>query len=216
MANPEPGAGTPAASRYLCHPTCSTRLQTTEALFQELDHGNFSDRDGEFDILDDEDLRPCAFDEAQTESDSESSDGESALHISGGWRRKSFKAPDFSSTTILRPCHCSVTCCVKKVFLAGTAEADFMATSVVEKAFTYHFVHPLKLYESACFHRRWNNWTTDPDSGSDGLVPNENKGGGEQRPEQHRAQSGHDDGDVIVAKWTSILNHIPDIHKGLM
>ncbi|XP_037273632.2 uncharacterized protein LOC119165621 [Rhipicephalus microplus] len=109
MANAEPGAGIPVTSLYSCHRTRSTRLQaTTEALFEQLDNGNLSDVDGEFDESDDESVLPCAPDEDPVESDTESSDDESALNTSGGWRRKLFKAPDFFLTTTLRPCHCSV------------------------------------------------------------------------------------------------------------
>ncbi|XP_049267503.1 uncharacterized protein LOC125756647 [Rhipicephalus sanguineus] len=95
MANAESGAGIPVTSFYSCHRTRSARLQAaTDALFEELDNGNLSDVDGEFDDSDDEGVLPCASDEAPMESDSESSDDESALDTSGGWRRKSFKAPD--------------------------------------------------------------------------------------------------------------------------
>ncbi|KAL3247606.1 hypothetical protein MRX96_057031 [Rhipicephalus microplus] len=95
MANAEPGAGIPVTSFYSCRRTRSTRLQaTTDALFEELDNGNLFDVDGEFDESDDESMMPCAPDEDTVESDTESSDDESALNTSGGWRRKLFKAPD--------------------------------------------------------------------------------------------------------------------------
>ncbi|KAL3219837.1 hypothetical protein MRX96_005601 [Rhipicephalus microplus] len=95
MANVEPGEGIPVTSFYSCHRTRSTRLQaTTDALFEELDNGNLSDVDGEFDESDDESVVPCAPDQDPVESDTESSDDESALNTSGGWRRKLFKAPD--------------------------------------------------------------------------------------------------------------------------
>ncbi|KAL3221928.1 hypothetical protein MRX96_050151 [Rhipicephalus microplus] len=84
MANVEPGAGIPVTSFYLCHRTSSTRLQaTTDALFEELDNGNLSDVDGEFDESDDESVVPCAPDEHPVESDTESSDDECTEHI---WR----------------------------------------------------------------------------------------------------------------------------------
>ncbi|KAL3197770.1 hypothetical protein MRX96_014590 [Rhipicephalus microplus] len=70
-------------------------IATTDALFEELDNGNLSDVDGEFDESDDEGVVPCAPDEDPVESETESSDDESALNTSGGWRRKLFKAPDF-------------------------------------------------------------------------------------------------------------------------
>lgn len=89
------GAGIPVTLFYSCHRTRSTRLQaTTDTLFEELDNGNLSDVEGEFDDSDDEGVLPCAPDKDPVESDSESSDDESALNTSGGWRRKSFKAPD--------------------------------------------------------------------------------------------------------------------------
>ncbi|KAH6926480.1 hypothetical protein HPB50_018797 [Hyalomma asiaticum] len=70
---------------YSCHRTRSTRLQaTTDTLFEELDNGNLSDVDGEFDDSDDKSVQPCASGEAPMESDSESSDDESGLDISGG------------------------------------------------------------------------------------------------------------------------------------
>ncbi|XP_070389530.1 piggyBac transposable element-derived protein 3-like [Dermacentor albipictus] len=99
MASTEPGAGIPVTSFYSCHRARSTRLQaTTDALFEELDNGNLSDVDGEFDDSDDEGVQHCASDGPRMESDSESSDDESALDTSGGWRRKSFKAPDSTYT----------------------------------------------------------------------------------------------------------------------
>ncbi|KAL1426108.1 hypothetical protein MTO96_018581 [Rhipicephalus appendiculatus] len=88
-------ANTPLTSFYSCHRTRSTRLQaTTEAPFEELDNGNLSDIDSEFDDLDNEGVWPCGFEEAPMQSDSESSDEESALDTSACWRRTSFKAPD--------------------------------------------------------------------------------------------------------------------------
>ncbi|KAL3197665.1 hypothetical protein MRX96_044823 [Rhipicephalus microplus] len=54
-----------------------------EALFEQLDNGNLSDVDGEFDESDDESVLPCAPDEDPVESDTESSDDESALNTSG-------------------------------------------------------------------------------------------------------------------------------------
>ncbi|KAL3219787.1 hypothetical protein MRX96_005557 [Rhipicephalus microplus] len=88
--------GIPVTSLYSCDRTRSTRLQaTTDALFEELDNGNLSDVDGEFDESDDECVVPCAPDEDPVESDTESFDDESALNTSGSWRRKLFKAPDF-------------------------------------------------------------------------------------------------------------------------
>ncbi|KAH6926155.1 hypothetical protein HPB50_015363 [Hyalomma asiaticum] len=70
---------------YSCHRTRSTRLEaTTDTLFEELDNGNLSDVDGEFDDSDDKSVQPCASGEAPMESDSESFDDESGLDISGG------------------------------------------------------------------------------------------------------------------------------------
>ncbi|KAL3242329.1 hypothetical protein MRX96_021256 [Rhipicephalus microplus] len=112
MANAEPGAGIPVTSLYSCDRTRSKRLQaTTDALFEELDNGNLSDVDGEFDEFDDESVVSCAPDEDPVESDTESSDDESAVNTSGSWTSR---RQTFFLTTTLRPCHCSVECWVKK------------------------------------------------------------------------------------------------------
>ncbi|KAH8025456.1 hypothetical protein HPB51_008371 [Rhipicephalus microplus] len=76
------------------HKFCGVRNAELGKSDMELDNGNISDVDGEFDDSDDEGVVPCAPDENPVESDTESSDDKSALKTSGGSRRKSFKAPD--------------------------------------------------------------------------------------------------------------------------
>ncbi|KAH8008989.1 hypothetical protein HPB51_008560 [Rhipicephalus microplus] len=116
------GAGIPVTSLYSCDRTRSKRLQaTTDALFEELDNGNLSDVDGEFDEFDDESVVSCAPDEDPVESDTESSDDESAVNTSGSWtsRRQTFFFDNyFTSLPLLRGM------LGKKIFAAGTIRLD--------------------------------------------------------------------------------------------
>lgn len=83
---------------YSCHNTRSRRLQAAaDELFEELDNGNLSDVDGECDDEGDSlELHGAAgaTDEAQLDSESETSDDESGLGMAGGWKRRPFQTPN--------------------------------------------------------------------------------------------------------------------------